>query len=323
MRKLTFIFILSCALITLALPVLASPKSIQYEIILNEQYVTPTLPLIEEKGNILIPLREFASAMGASSITWDAPHHTVTVVVDNFFKAHEYLSFLSGLQSAQNDYPLPPRLQNLNLPAYPLYSKTPPMLHSNPIGLNIVSGELTMPWSVYDYEVQNGTLYVGIDWLNTLFLAQIEQTPTCLLITYPTREVLYQDIAALLELTMPLSAEEAIALWIHGQQNRNGALQYAALSPELKVKAFTYFHKQGWVTGSSSPSLEQAAVDDISSPDDSTVIYKVTFKERNSIHENSQIHQTLTIKKYTCDEQDYWFITEASGDLDYYSVLSD
>lgn len=173
MRKLTLIFLVSCALITLALPVLASPKSVQYEIILNEQDVTPTLPLIEEKGNILIPLREFASAMGASSITWDDSHHTVTVVIDDFFKAHEYLSFLSGLQSAQNDYPLPPRLQNLNLPTYPLYNKTPPMFHSNPIGLNIVSGELTMPWSVYDYEVQNGTLYVGIDWLNTLFLAQI------------------------------------------------------------------------------------------------------------------------------------------------------
>lgn len=110
MRKLTLIFLLSCALITLALPVLASPKSIRYEIILNEQYVTSTMPLIEEKGNILIPLREFASAMGASSITWDDSHHTVTVVVDDFFKAHEYLSFLSGLQSAQNDYPLPPRL---------------------------------------------------------------------------------------------------------------------------------------------------------------------------------------------------------------------
>ena len=323
MRKFTFICLTLFFFISFTLPVFATPKTLPCEIALNDQCVNPSTPLLEVKGHILIPLEWFAKAMGASSVTWDKDHSTVTVVVDDFFKAHEYLSFLNGLQYAQNDYPLPPRLQNLNLPAYPLYNTNPPMLNSSPIGLNIVSGDLTMPWAVYDYQIKNDTLYVGMNWLNTLFLAQIEQTPTSLLITYPTSEVLDQDIAALKELTMPLSPEEALALFIHGQQNRNGALQYAALSPFLKEKALTYLHKQGWVTGASSPSLEEATITSTSSPDESTFIYEVTYKERNGTHENSQIHQKLTIKKHTINNQDYWFITDATGDLDYYSVLSE
>ena len=325
MRKVIGYLLIIFCLLPLGIPVYGEvtlKDNKECEILLNDVCISPPCPLILEKSEVLVPLRWFATTMGASSVKWDEATRTVTVVVDDFFKAHEYLSFLNGLQFASDTYPLPTRLQNLNLPAYPLYSKNPPMLNKSPIGLDIVSGDLTMPWAVYDYKIKNDTLYVGIDWLNTLFLAQIEETPTMLSITYPTSDVLTQDISALQTLTTPLSADEALALWIHGEQHRNGALQYTALSLQLKEAALTHLHTQGWVTGGSSPSLGEVTIQSTTSPDKDTFIYEVVFKEINGITENSQIHQTITIKKHTINSQDYWFITEVTGDLDYYSVLS-
>lgn len=325
MRRVMSCLLIIFCLIPFGVPVygeVTQRDNKECEILLNEVCVTPPYPLIQEKGEILIPLRWFATTMGASSANWDAHSHTATVIIDDFFKAHEYLSFLNGLEYADTDYPLPERLQNLNLPAYPLYSTNPPMLNKSPIGLDIVSGDLKMPWAVYDYQIKNGILYVGINWLNTLFLAQIEETPTTLCITYPTSNELDQDILALEALTTPTSAEEALALWIHGQQHRNGALQYAALSPKLKEVALGHLYKQGWVTGGSSPSLEKATIQTAFSPDKDTSIYEVVFNERNGVTEDSQIHQKITIQKDTINGKDYWFITEVTGDLDYYTILS-
>lgn len=322
MKKFVIASVLLFCLSLFGTPIYGLSTGKECGVVLHGECVEPDVPVMRVGKDVLIPLRWFAAKMGASLVSWDDESRTVTVVVDDFFKAREYLSYLSGLESAGADYPLPDRLQNLNLPDYPLYSTNPTMLHPSPIGLTIVSGDFTMPWAVYDYQFKNDTLYVGTNWLNILFLAQIEEMPAGLSITYPTTDVLDQDITTLSKLTMPLSQEEALALWIHGQQHRNGALQYSALSPALKEKALAHLHKQGWVTGVSSPSLEEATISSMFSPNECTFIYEVTYKERNGIHENSQIHQKLIIQKHTLNDQDYWFITDATGDLDYYSVLS-
>lgn len=298
----------------------ASPNPIQ-EIILNGEVMNPPFEIIRVNDELLVPLRWFANAMGASSVNWNHKEQTVTVVVDDFRKSRQYLSYLSGLESASEDYPLAKRLQHLKLPPYPLHSQNPIMIHKSPINLTITSGEMTMPWAIYDYTFINGTLYVGTDWLNILFLAQIENSPTTLSIIYPTANELTQSIAEFESLTTPRSPEEAIALWIHGQQYRNGALQYSALSPKLKEQALSHTSTQGWVTGGSTPSLEEATITSNFPIDDNTFIYEIEVRERTAPNEYSQIHQTITIQKYTINNADYWLINNVTGDLDYYTVL--
>ncbi|MGL4338426.1 MAG: hypothetical protein ACRCST_16195 [Turicibacter sp.] len=259
--------------------------------------------------------------MGATSVTWDDKEQTITVVVDDFFKSRQYLSYLSGLQSAADDYPLAKRLQHLDLPPYPLHRTDPILIHKSPILLNIKFGEGVMPWSVYDYTFENNTLYIGADWLNMLFLAQINDSLDTLSITYPTPIELDKAITNFQLLTAPRTKEEAIALWIHGQQHRNGALQYSALSPQLKKKALKLLHFQGFVTGGSTPSLEEAAITSTIAIHPHKYRYDVTFKERRGPNDYSTIQQTIIIEEYMINSSNYWLISDVTGDLDYYTIL--
>ncbi|MGE5607265.1 MAG: copper amine oxidase N-terminal domain-containing protein, partial [Bacteroidota bacterium] len=51
----------------------------------------------------------------------------------------------------------------------------------------------------------------------------------------------------------PLNAAET---WARGVKTRNGALQYAVMSPELKKEHFAKFVDSNWSTGVSSPWVE-------------------------------------------------------------------
>jgi hypothetical protein len=278
-----------------------------------------SLPII--KGRILFPLTWLAKEMGADSVVWDGKSKTVTVEIPAYFKQHQYLSYLNGIKYGKEskEYPLPKRLQDLEILPYPLTSGNNAIFSQKPITLNITDKGFSMPWAVYDYEVVKGKLYVTSDWFNTMFLAHTNRVGNKIKINYPTRAEIQKKVADLEMLTQPTSPEEALALWIVGQQKRSGALQYSALSPELKQKFLA--KKQGWVTGGSSPSAGRATIVNKEQVDDSTIRYVIHIDEMLQGNISGQITETIEVKKYELEGKTYWLIVGAKGDTGYYSIL--
>ncbi len=67
--------------------------------------------------------------------------------------------------------------------------------------------------------------------------------------------ILEQQVARLEEAIAPQSPLAAVKIWAEGMKSRNGALQFAVLSDELrqKLKANFVTSTATWVTGASSP----------------------------------------------------------------------
>lgn len=131
------------------------------------------------------------------------------------------------------------------------------MINPKPLTLDIISQGVSIPYALYDYKMIDERVFVGANWLNTLFLADVtyDHEKNVLSVSYMTAEELASKIEELEDIITPRSADEALDLWIRGQQTRAGTLQYIALSDELKEEAITKASKGLWVTGGSSPSL--------------------------------------------------------------------
>lgn len=273
------------------------------------------------KGHVLFPFTWLSKEMGAESVVWDEKNREVTVEVPSFFKQHEYLNYLNGIKYGKEnkEYPLPKRLQELEIPPYPLNKEKNPIFHQDSITMNITDKGFSMPWAVYDYEFIKGKLYVTSDWFNTLFLAHTDTSGDRIKITYPTKDELEKKVADLERITQPVTPEEALSLWIIGQQERSGALQYSALSPELKQKFLE--RKAGWVTGGSSPSAGKATIIDKEQVDADTIRYVITIDEMLQGSVSGQITETIEVKKYELAGKTYWLITSTKGDTGYYSVF--
>lgn len=293
-------------------------------IILNGNTVDCPYQLAHKKGELLIPIEWFAKNINGTDFSYSPETKTISITVDNYLKQQEYLSYLNGLANASLDYPLASRLQGFTLSPYPFYNDDPAILNQSPIYLEINSGTFSITFTIYDYQLGTEQLYIGANWLNTLFLATIKETKNDVQITFPTTEMLDEKINHFQHVLAPLTKEEALALWIHGLQYRNGGLQYTALSPALKKKALTYIQTNGFVTGGSSPSLETAHIVSTTNPSPDEVIYTVEFEERliSDEYASTPLTQTITIKKEIVDSKEFWFIQTIEGRLDYYTILN-
>ena len=69
-------------------------------------------------------------------------------------------------------------------------------------------------------------------------------------------ELELQRISLLEKHLTPQTAQETVLTWAKGVQTRNGALQFALLSPELQTKMKADYLAMNWVTGVSSPWVE-------------------------------------------------------------------
>lgn len=270
-----------------------------------------------------IPLRWIAQKMGASKVIWE--DHTVTVEIPDYLTRQQYIRYLNGLKLVnENHYPLPERLRELNFPEVEFkgydYAED---ITQKPVTINIISNDFEMPWTMYDYQLVNGTLFVHHRWLNTLFLAdtKYDAKANTLEVSYITPQELKIIMKELEEKLAPVNPEEALALWIKGQQARNGALQYAALSLELKEKAMTVIKDRGWVTGTSSPYLGKATLLETKQTDENTVQYVVTYDEMLSGSIFNTFKQTITVQRQNGEDTARWYITHIDNNNASYSVL--
>ncbi|KPD09275.1 hypothetical protein AM501_05190 [Aneurinibacillus migulanus] len=136
----------------------------------------------------------------------------------------------------------------------------------------------------------------------------------------PDREEIEKQIRTIEEALIPATPEEALKLWGRGEQTRSGALQYAALSPELREKAMEQVKDRGWVTGGSSPWVGPITVKEEKKLSNTTVQYTVTYPEITS-DRSATGTETFIVEKRTVNEKEGWFITKLLFANPYYTII--
>jgi hypothetical protein len=179
---------------------------------------------------------------------------------------------------------------------------------------------------VYSIENHQDHYYVPMDWLEYLFNAKVnyDRNTDILSIQTPDLDKIKSEIALIENTLIPASADEAIKLWGRGEQARNGALQYAALSPQLRQEADKNYHVRYpyWVTGVSSPWVGPITIKRQDKLSDTKIEYTLSFPEITSNPPNTTATEKMVVEKLLINGQAGWYITQilqSSG----YGIIDD
>jgi hypothetical protein len=89
--------------------------------------------------------------------------------------------------------------------------------------------------------------------------------------------------------------------WAKGLKDRNGALQYAVLSPELKEQNLYSYESCRWVTGTSSPWIERYEIIRETKTGDETWECEVKFELATSTGPAGSSVTKVVVKQYKAD----------------------
>lgn len=104
------------------------------------------------------------------------------------------------------------------------------------------------------------------------------------------------QIANLERALAPETSLEAVNSWAEGIKTRNGAWQYAVMTPDLKKASYDEFEAMGWSTGTSSPWVKSYEIKEVGKTDDSVYRYTVKFTWTDSTDATSENVQYVTVK---------------------------
>lgn len=100
----------------------------------------------------------------------------------------------------------------------------------------------------------------------------------------------------------PVSAAQA---WAEGVKTRNGALQYAVMTPELKKEWYQQLAENNWVTGTSSPWADKYEIMEKSKIDQETIKYEVAFTYTDSTQKTYVTKDYVTVEK----QDGKWYVS--------------
>lgn len=109
-----------------------------------------------------------------------------------------------------------------------------------------------------------------------------------------------------------ISPEKAIEVWAKGVEERSAALQYCVMTESFKetyVKSLDKNEYDFWITGVSSPWIEDYKILKINKINDTSFEYEIKFNTKTS-EGDYNFFVTLTLIK----EGDYWKISDIKGD---------
>lgn len=108
----------------------------------------------------------------------------------------------------------------------------------------------------------------------------------------------------------PSTPKEAVEKWAKGVKERNGALQFAVLSPEFKEQRLSVYESFNWVTGTSSPWVERYEITKETQTGDTTWEYEVRYEYATSTGPAGSGKQKIVVKQY----ENAWYITQLDGE---------
>lgn len=113
-----------------------------------------------------------------------------------------------------------------------------------------------------------------------------------------------RQIAELERALAPKDSLGAVNSWAEAVKQRNGAWQYAVMTPELKVTSLEDFTSMNWTTGTSSPWVKEFKVKKIAEADQS-IRYSVTFTWTESTGSLSDSVIFVTVQ----ERDDVWLVS--------------
>lgn len=290
----------------------------------------PYMDVVENQ--VMVPIRWAAEQLGAAAVEWDGDTRTITITSPQDFYSLEKLdSYNRGLKVGTDElenrlWPLPDKVKDLSLsdlmpdrpwtleladykdrfdlnrPPTPVYIRI-----TDPDGL-YEHGSL-----LYSADNRQGHYYVPMDWLGYLFNARVNYDPitNMLSVDTPDMEKVKSEIARIEYALIPSDPDEAIKLWGRGEQTRNGALQYLALSPELRQDAdqSDYVRQSYWVTGGSSPWVGPITIVSREELGPAGRLYTLSFPEMTSSPPHTTATEKLLVGKCVSADKEGWFIT--------------
>ena len=111
------------------------------------------------------------------------------------------------------------------------------------------------------------------------------------------------------------TANEAVESWARGVKTRNGALQFAVLSPELQMKMRQEFAGNGWVTGASSPW-----VNDFNITNTGSSVNLVTYEIHFNLASSTGNAGDDLVKVSVQQNKTTWYITKATSDTKMFNL---
>jgi len=99
----------------------------------------------------------------------------------------------------------------------------------------------------------------------------------------------------------PMTVEDAVKMYAEAVENRNGAIQYALMSDELREKRYDELKELGFVTGTSSPWVDSYEIERLGEN-----YYKIVFVLKTSVPTDLVI---WTVNLKLMQDGDYWRIS--------------
>ncbi len=153
--------------------------------------------------------------------------------------------------------------------------------------------------------IENGRVLVPLRVIAEKFGAEVvwdaeSSTVRILTAKTPTPDKVQVPNSRVTGLEEALAAKDAVTAaetWAQGVKTRNGALQYAVMTPELQKEWYQQLAESNWSTGTSSPWVEKYEVIEKSSIDEQTVKYEVVFTYTDSTQSTFSMREYVTVKK--------------------------
>lgn len=103
--------------------------------------------------------------------------------------------------------------------------------------------------------------------------------------------------------------KQAVELWLLGVKNRSGAVQYAVLSPLLQKQTEGEFKKNGWVTGQSSPWINNFQINKVTNINNNKKEYTLSYDILTSYKKLGKGEKIITVEKNPSSGRTNWFIS--------------
>ena len=106
--------------------------------------------------------------------------------------------------------------------------------------------------------------------------------------------------------------DAAIQVWVEGMENRNGAMQYAVMSSDLKKEYLSQLNRynQYWVTGMSSPWIVSYKITSKTQTGDTQYVFLLSLPTATSAGPAEKLRAKVTVER----QNDFWQITKIAAD---------
>jgi hypothetical protein len=104
----------------------------------------------------------------------------------------------------------------------------------------------------------------------------------------------------------PETPDEAVKTWAEAVKMRNGAVQYAVMTPSLKEKMRPDFEAMGWVTGVSSPWVDSYKITNQNEVSANNWEYELEFYLKTSTGDAGVGERRLDVQKI----DGHWYIAD-------------